>query len=131
VILIGHLGRDAETRFSASGAACTTFSIATSRRYKPADSQEWKEETDWHSVVLWRNEKVAEYLTRGKLVYIEGRLQTRSYEKDGVKRYVTEVVATDLVLMATPGGARPPVPEEPPQDARAGAPVISDDDVPF
>lgn len=129
VILIGHLGKDAETKFTPGGVACTTFSLATSRRWKPQDSQEWKEETDWHNLVLWRNEKLGEYLLKGKQVYIEGRLQTRSYDgKDGIKRYTTEVVVSDLLLMSSPSGNRPPVPEEPPHGPE---PKITDDDVPF
>ena len=84
VILVGHLGRDAETKFTPGGAAITRFSVATNRRWKDKDSGEWKEETDWSNVVLWRSENLANYLTKGKQSYVEGRLQTRSYEdKDG------------------------------------------------
>ena len=150
VILLGNLGRDAETRFTTGGAARTTFSIATGRRWKDQQTGEWKEETDWHNVVLWRQENVANYLTKGRQVYVEGRLQTRSYEdKDGKKVYTTEVVADDVILVggrggdaggaeesrpqssgATRGGARPQArsAEEPspPPDYEAG-----DDDVPF
>src|SRR4051794_4868621 len=98
VILIGHLGRDAETKFTTGGAAKTTFAIATSRRWKDKQTEEWKEETDWHNVVLWRQENVATYLTKGKQIYVEGRLQTRNYEdKDGKKVYITEVVADDVI----------------------------------
>ena len=100
VILLGNLGKDAETRFTPAGVARTTFSIATSRRWKDQQTGEWKEETDWHNVVLWRSENVANYLTKGKKVYLEGRLQTRSYDdKDGNKKYATEVVADDLILI--------------------------------
>ncbi len=150
VILVGNLGRDAETRFTPSGAARTTFSIATSRRWKDQGTGEWKEETDWHNVVLWRQENVANYLTKGRQVYVEGRLQTRSYEdKDGRKVYTTEVVAEDLILLGGRGAeagapdeprtqaapapraaaARPPArtPEEPPAPDYGA----SDDDVPF
>jgi len=88
VILVGHLGRDAETKFTPGGAAVTRFSVATSRRWKDKDSGEWKEETDWSNVTLWRSENLANYLTKGKQVYVEGRLHTRSYEdKDGKKVY--------------------------------------------
>ncbi|MCC7174439.1 MAG: single-stranded DNA-binding protein [Bryobacterales bacterium] len=105
VILLGNLGRDAETRFTTGGAARTTFSIATSRRWKDQQTGEWKEETDWHNVVLWRQENVANYLTKGRQVYVEGRLQTRSYEdKDGKKVYTTEVVADDVILVGGRGG---------------------------
>jgi len=105
VILLGNLGKDAETRFTSGGAARTTFSVATSRRWKDQQTGEWKEETDWHNVVLWRQENVATYLTKGRQVYLEGRLQTRSYEdKDGKKVYTTEVVADDLILVGGRGG---------------------------
>ena len=105
VILIGHLGRDAETRFTPSGVAITKFSVATNRRWKDQQSGEWKEETDWANVVLWRQENLANYLTKGKQVYVEGRLQTRSYDdKDGKKQYMTEVVAEDVILLGGRGG---------------------------
>ena len=100
VIVLGHLGRDAETAFTQSGVAVTKFSVATSRRWKDSQSDEWKEETDWHNVVLWRSENLSNYLTKGKQVYVEGRLQTRSYEdRDGAKRYVTEIVADNVILL--------------------------------
>ena len=106
VILIGHLGRDAETKFTPGGAAVTRFSVATSRRWKDQQSGEWKEETDWSNVTLWRQETVGQYLTKGKQVYVEGRLQTRSYEdKDGKKVYATEVVADEVILLGGQGGA--------------------------
>jgi len=104
VLLIGNLGRDAETRFTPSGVAYTRFSVATSRRWKDQQTGEWKEETDWVNVVLWRQENLANYLTRGKQVYIEGRLQTRNYDdKEGKKVYVTEVVADDVILLGGRG----------------------------
>ena len=82
------------------GVAVTKFSVATSRRWKDSQSDEWKEETDWHNVVLWRSENLSNYLTKGKQVYVEGRLQTRSYEdRDSVKRYVTEIVADGVILL--------------------------------
>ncbi len=152
VILIGHLGRDAETKFTPGGAAVTRFSVATNRRWKDKDSGEWKEETDWSNVVLWRSENLANYLTKGKQVYVEGRLQTRSYEdKDGKKVYATEVVAEDVILLGGQGGggggrgpedefsqqpvsrprsaaSRPPAPA---QEDSFGGQGITDDDVPF
>jgi len=104
VILIGHLGKDAETKFTPGGVAVTRFSIATSRRWKDQQSGEWKEETDWSDVTLWRAENLAQYLTKGKQVYVEGRLQTRSYEdKDGKKVYRTEIMVNDLVLLSGRG----------------------------
>lgn len=104
VILLGHLGRDAETKFTPSGAAVTRFSIATTRSWKDQQSNEWKEETNWTNVALWRQENLANYLTKGKQVYVEGRLQTRSYDdKDGKKVYTTEVVADDVILLGSRG----------------------------
>ncbi len=100
VILIGHLGRDAETKFTPGGAAVTRFAVATNRRWKDQQSGEWKDETNWTNVVLWRAENLANYLTKGKQLYVEGRIQTRSYDdKDGKKVYATEVVADDVILL--------------------------------
>lgn len=99
VSLIGTLGRDAELKFTPGGTAITKFSIATNRRWKDKQSGEWKEETDWISIVLWNSENLSAFLVKGKQVYVEGRLQTRNYEKDGHKVYVTEVVAEDVILL--------------------------------
>ena len=147
VILLGHLGKDAETKFTPSGVARSTFTIATNRRWKDQQSGEWKEETDWHNVLLWRSENLANYLLKGKQVYVEGRLQTRSYEdKDGQKRYITEVVCEDLVLLGSrgdgAGGGEFAQPVSAPRSASAPraqaaapsddfGPGITDDDVPF
>jgi single-strand DNA-binding protein len=149
VILVGHLGKDAETKFTPSGVARSTFTLATSRRWKDQQSGEWKEETDWHNVVLWRAENLANYLLKGKQVYVEGRLQTRSYEdKDGQKKYFTDVVCDDLILLGGRGDSTggsgeyaPPVsaPRSAPRPQAAAAPApaddfsqgITDDDVPF
>lgn len=104
VILIGNLGRDAETKFTPQGVAVSRFSIATTRRIKDNSTGDWKDETDWNNVVLWRNENLAQYLTKGKQIYVEGRLQTRSYDdKDGNKRYSTEVVAEEVMLLGGRG----------------------------
>jgi len=149
VILLGHLGKDAETKFTPSGVARTLFTLATNRRWKDQQTGEWKEETDWHNIVMWRQENVANYLKKGKQIYVEGRLQTRNYEdKDGRKVYVTEVVADDVILLGGRGeggdmpqasaprgpqrvsapapSAAPAAPAEPPD---AGG--VTDDDVPF
>src|SRR6202163_1441152 len=148
VILIGHLGRDAETKFTPSGVAKTTFSVATSRRWKDQQTGEWKEETDWANVVLWRSENLANYLTKGKQVYVEGRLQTRSYDdKDVKKQYRTELVADDVILLGGRGGdggggmqeSSGPQPVSMPRGAQKARPAedaggdqgITDDDVPF
>jgi single-strand DNA-binding protein len=102
VLLIGNVGRDPEMRYLASGEAVTTFSLATNRRWTGDDGQP-REQTEWHSVVAWRRlaEQCNDYLARGRLVYVEGRLQTRSWDDQatGVKRYRTEVVAERMVLL--------------------------------
>jgi single-strand DNA-binding protein len=108
VILVGNLGRDAETKFTPSGTAMTRFSVATTRSWKDQQSGEWKEETNWTNVTLWRQENVANYLTKGRQVYVEGRIQTRSYEdKEGKKVYATEVVADDVILLGGRGDSAP------------------------
>lgn len=99
VTLLGQLGRDAETMHTSSGADITKFSIATNNRWKDRSSGEWKESTDWHSIVLFNNATIGQYLTKGKQVYIEGRLQTRSYEKEGKKMYATDVIAESVILL--------------------------------
>ena len=151
VILIGHLGRDAETKFTPSGVARTTFSVATSRRWKDQQTGEWKEETDWANVVLWRSENLANYLTKGKQIYVEGRLQTRSWDdKEGKKQYSTEVVADEVILLGGAGGREEggrstrdegfsqqvvSMPRAAPKAKPAEEPAfdqgITDDDVPF
>jgi len=105
VILIGHLGKDAETTFTPSGIARSRFTVATNRRWKDQQTGDWKEETDWSTVVLWRGENVANYLLKGKQVYVEGRLRNYSYDdKDGRKVYSTEVVADEVILLGGRGG---------------------------
>lgn len=103
VMLIGNLGKDAETRHTPSGTAVTNFSLATTSRYKD-QTGEWRDRTEWHDIVLWKAENVAPYLTKGKKVFIEGRLQTRSWEgQDGQKRYRTEVVCDPFGLVLLGG----------------------------
>ncbi|HEY2016432.1 MAG TPA: single-stranded DNA-binding protein [Bryobacteraceae bacterium] len=153
VILLGNLGKDAETKFTPSGTAVSNFTLATSRRWKDQQTGDWKEETEWHRCVLWRSENLSNYLQKGKQVYIEGRLQTRSWEdKDHQKRYTTEVVCDELILLGNRGGDAPSDPggeyERPvsmprsaqqhrPQPAASAPPAedfnqgITDDDVPF
>jgi single-strand DNA-binding protein len=149
VILIGRLGKDAESKFTPSGTSVATFSIATSWRQKDQQTGEWKEHTDWHNIVLWRAENVAPYLTKGTQVYVEGRLQTRNYEnKEGRKVYVTEVVAEELILLggrqggessgeyaqgpvSMPRSARPQAPAPAPAPDEGFDQGITDDDVPF
>jgi single-strand DNA-binding protein len=108
VILIGTLGKDPELKYTPQGTAVTKFSMATNESFKDKQSGEWKERTEWHNIVCWQRtaEVAAEYLKKGGKVYIEGRLTTRSWDdKDsGQKRYMTEVVANDLVLLGSKGG---------------------------
>ena len=102
-ILVGRLGADAETRFTQNGTPVSRVSLAMNRQWTDSDNQV-REETDWMSIVIWNMENLAAYLTKGSKLYVEGRLQTRSYDdKDGVKRYVTEVVAQNLVLLGGNG----------------------------
>jgi len=146
VILIGHLGRDAETRYTPSGVPVTRFTLATNRRVKDASTGEWKDETDWHNITVWRQENLAQYLTKGKQVYVEGRLQTRSYDdrESGQKRYITEVVADEIFLLGSRGdaggesfdsSARAAAAPKPRPEPAAEEPDLSgnitDDDVPF
>ena len=104
VMLIGNLGKDAETRQTPSGVAVTNFTLATTFRSKDQNTGDWKERTDWHDVVLWRGDRVAPYLTKGKKVFVEGRIQTRSWEdQNGQKRYRTEVICDSFGLMLLGG----------------------------
>jgi single-strand DNA-binding protein len=107
VILIGNLGRDPELRYTQGGTAVATLNIATTRSYTKTNSNERVEETEWHRVVVWgkQAEFCNQYLTKGRQVYVEGRLQTRNYEdKDGVKRYSTEVIAETVQFLGGRGG---------------------------
>ena len=134
VMLLGNLGRDPELRYTPKGTPVANLSIATSRRWK--DNGETKEATDWHRVVVWgkQAEVVKEYLAKGREVYIEGRIDNRSYDdKDGNKRYISEVVAENVRFLGSrgdqpssggnAGGAPPPAPPS------GGA--ADDDDLPF
>jgi single-strand DNA-binding protein len=128
VQLIGNVGRDPEMRYLQSGEAVTTFSVATNRRWTAQDGAP-REETEWHNVVAWRKlaEQCGEYLAKGRHVYVEGRLQTRSWDDQatGQKRFRTEVVADRLLLLdPRPAGAGAQAEEETPfepEAAEAGA----------
>jgi single-strand DNA-binding protein len=105
VMIIGRLGKDPETRYTSDGTAVTNFSIATSEEWKDK-SGEKKSKTEWHRIIAWRKlgEICGKYLSKGKLVYIEGKLQTRMWEdKDCKKQYMTEVVATNLEFLEKNG----------------------------
>jgi single-strand DNA-binding protein len=154
VILVGRLGRDPETRFTSGGQAVANFSLATDETYKDRNGERQKR-TEWHKVVLWGKlaEITQQYLKKGMLVYIEGRIQTRQWEdkRDGQKRTTTEVVATTMKMLtsraegaaagasagagssggmsraADPDMEGGPMPDEP----AAAGPEISDEDIPF
>jgi single-strand DNA-binding protein len=101
VMLIGRLGKDPELKYTPSGAAVATFNMATDESYKDKEGK-MVEHTDWHRIVTWRKlaEICGQYLKKGSLVYIEGKLKTRSYDdKDGAKKYVTEIVADSMSML--------------------------------
>ena len=139
VILVGNLGRDAELRYTPGGAAVATLNLATTEVWNDKGGQR-QEKTEWHRIVLWgkQAESLQEYLTKGKQIYVEGRLQTRQWDdKDGNKRYTTEIKADRITLLGG-GGAGRGAPME-----RGGASMphvagdepamepITDDDIPF
>ena len=104
VIIIGRLGRDPEVRYTPDGVAIANFSVATSEEWKDKNTGEKKEKTEWHRIVAYRKlaELCGEYLTKGKQVYIEGKLQTREWEdKDRNKRMTTEIVANEVQFLGT------------------------------
>ena len=105
VILVGNLGKDPEVRHLESGVPVASFSLATSESYNDRNSGERKTVTEWHNVVLWRGlaEVAEKYLHKGDQVYIEGKLRTRQWEKDGVTRYSTEIVGENMTML----GSRP------------------------
>jgi single-strand DNA-binding protein len=106
VILVGNLGRDAELRYTPGGAAVATLNMATTEVWNDKAGQR-QEKTEWHRVVLWGKtaESLNEYLTKGKQIYVEGRLQTRQWDdKEGIKRYTTEIRGDRVVLLGGGGG---------------------------
>lgn len=111
VELIGNLGKDPEIKFTSSGKAIANFTIATNERYK--DGEEWKDKTEWHSLVAWERhaEILRDYVKKGDKIFIEGKLQTRSWDDKttGQKKYMTEIVTKDLILLGGNGGK--PAPE--------------------
>jgi single-strand DNA-binding protein len=146
VQLIGNLGKDPEVKYTPQGTPVAKLTIATNERFKDK-SGEWQDRTEWHNVVLWQRlaEIAGEYLKKGGKVYIEGRLQTRSWEdkQSGQKKYMTEVVGSDLILLSgrsdgesSSGHSRGASSSESSFDQRApepeaGVSPISDDDIPF
>ncbi len=131
VILLGNLGKDPEVKRTPSGTAVARIALATNERFKDKAGQ-WQDKTEWHNVVLWKRlaEIAGEYLKKGTKVYIEGRLETRPWEKDGETRYTTSIVASDVVLL---GRAAEKTEAQP---AKAATPnihgqIITDEDIPF
>ena len=109
VILVGNLGNDPEVRYMPNGNAVANVSLATSESWKDKSTGEQQEKTEWHRVVFFNRlaEIVEQYVKKGTKLYVEGRLQTRSWEQDGVKRYSTEVVANEMQMLDTRGGMSP------------------------
>jgi single-strand DNA-binding protein len=138
VILVGRLGKDPEVRNLESGVSVASFTMATSESYKDRVTGEKKEITEWHNIVLWRGlaEIAQRYLHKGDMVYIEGKLRTRSWEKEGVTRYITEVVGDNMVMMSPkPSGSSQPMSAPASQEKSQevfNAPVDNNtDDLPF
>ncbi len=105
VILVGNLGRDPEVRYMPNGEAVCNFSIATTENWKDKSGVK-QEKTEWHNIVMYRKlaEIAGEYLKKGRPVYVEGRLQTRKWEKDGVTRYTTEIIADNMQMLGSKDG---------------------------
>ena len=147
VIIVGNLGRDPEVRYTPNGSAVCNVSVATTRSWKNKESGDKAEETEWHRVVFYDKlaEIAGEYLKKGSQVYVEGRLQTREWEKDGVKRYTTEIVANQMQMLGSRQGMGGGAPDrgdsggERESRAPAGKPAAKaggkfddfEDDIPF
>jgi len=148
VILVGNLGRDAELRYTPGGAPVATLNLATTEVWNDKASGQKQEKTEWHRVVLWGKsaESLSEYLTKGKQIYVEGRLQTRKWQdKDGNDKYTTEIRADRITLLGGGGGGGGTrSPQRTPAAVGAGSggggdhepmgePIsdLNDDDIPF
>ncbi|TLM68176.1 MAG: single-stranded DNA-binding protein [Deltaproteobacteria bacterium] len=143
-ILVGNLGKDPELRYTANGQAVATFSLATTEKFKNKGGEQ-QERTEWHNIVAWGPlaEICGKYLTKGKQIYCEGRIQSRSYDdRDGNKRYITEIVISDMQMLGgrpgeeSGGGMRPargttPAPSRETIAVPDDAPYNTDDDIPF
>jgi single-strand DNA-binding protein len=134
VMIIGNLGNNPEMRKTSNGTSVATLSIATNRRYKGKDGN-WTDDTQWHRIVVWAKqaENCKKYLSKGSQVYVEGRLQTRQWEdKDGNKRFTTEVVADSVQFLGKGGGSTKGNDNSPPPHTDADQPSGQDDtDLPF
>jgi single-strand DNA-binding protein len=131
VILIGNLGKDPEVSYTPSGIAVAKFSMATSEKWKDAEGN-FVEKTEWHNIVAWRKlaEICGQYLKKGSKAYIEGKLQTRSWDdkNTGVKKYMTEIVADNLIMLDSRGVGADQAGDNTPLTQEQGAP---DTDLPF
>lgn len=137
VTLVGYLGQDPETRYLQNGDAVTNINVATSEKWTDKGTGEVKEKTEWHRIVMWRRlaEVAAEYLRKGSLVYIEGKLQTRKWtDKDDNDRWTTEIVANQMQMLGGKGnGGSKSEPREPPSSTSSQKATTDDfdDDIPF
>jgi single-strand DNA-binding protein len=137
VILVGNLGRDPEVRYTPSGVAVANFTIATSEKWKDKNTGEMQERTEWHRIVAWGKlgEICGEYLSKGRQVFIEGRIQTREWEdKEGIKRYTTEIVANEMKMLGARDSGeatRPSAPVQAPEYDGPPLPDNQEDDIPF
>ncbi len=151
VILVGNLGRDPEVRYTPSGTAVANVTLATGESWKDRNTGEQQERTEWHRVVFFSRlaEIVEQYLKKGAKVYVEGRLQTRSWEQEGVKRYTTEIIANEMQMLdsrgggegggfeprqpaqSAPGGDKPQAQAAETQGGGSGFDNFDDDDIPF
>jgi single-strand DNA-binding protein len=131
VIIVGNLGSDPEMRYTAGGTAVCKLSVATSRRYKDGQGVQ-QEETAWHRVTFWGKlaEICGQYLVKGKQVYIEGRLEYGSYEKDGVKHYTTDIIANTMQMLGGGGNGSRAQEHEPPFAPPEGG-FPEEPDIPF
>ena len=146
VILIGNLGADPEVRHLQNDVTVANFNLATSETYKDRQTSEKREQTEWHRVVVWRGlaEVVEKYVKKGSKVYVEGKLRTRKWEKDGIERYTTEIMADNLTMLDgkpagnDQGGAQPQAQRnataQQPASQMASEPIgpgPDEDDLPF
>ena len=131
VYLLGHIGQAPDTRFTTSGNPVVTFSMATDEGYYDKDNEKWVERAEWHRIVMFgkRAENVGEKAYKGALVLVEGKLQTRSWDdKDGIKRYTTEIVAQRIQIIKTKSSDDEPKPSKS-KESKVDPP--DDDDLPF
>lgn len=131
ILLIGRMGADPEVRNLENGNSVANFTLATTESYKDKTTGEKKSTTEWHRIVLWKNlaDIAAKYLHKGDLVYIEGKITTRSWEKDGAKHYMTEIVGSNLQMLGQKGASGQQ--SEKPQSSPEEYPTDDDSSLPF